>query len=64
MGRVALGYARWAVPKTDGTISMENVALGVAGMPTSPLRATVAVLWLTPCENTDSPAQGKRVVRR
>ena len=26
--------------------------LGVAGLGTNPLRATVAELWLTPCENT------------
>jgi hypothetical protein len=29
-GRVALGYARWAVPKTAGRISIGRVALGVA----------------------------------
>ena len=31
---------------------MEKVALGVAGLPTNPVRVTVAVLRLTPCENT------------
>ena len=51
-GRVALGNARWAVPKTDGRVSMEKVALGVAGLPTDPLRATVAELWLKHFKNT------------
>jgi hypothetical protein len=31
-GRVALGYARRGVPKTSGRISVEKVALGVAGL--------------------------------
>jgi hypothetical protein len=30
-GRVALGNARWAVPKSAGRVSMEKGALGVAG---------------------------------
>jgi len=31
---------------------MEKVAFGLAGLPTNPVRATVAGLRLTPCENT------------
>jgi hypothetical protein len=49
---VALGYARWAVPKSAGRISMEKVVLGVAGLPINPLRATAAELWLKPFKNT------------
>ena len=48
MGWVALGYARYAVPKTAGGISRGEVALGVAGLRTDQLRATVAELWLEP----------------
>jgi hypothetical protein len=48
-GQVALGNARWAVPKSARRISVEKVALAVAGMPTNPLRATVAEL----CHSTN-----------